>query len=232
MYVRLIVLILIVSVASLTACKNNNDAPTPITALDSLNVVNASVDTINAYMNGSRLNRVASIYPATATGYYTVLSGSQVYSVKKYFNTTTIIPQPLFDLTLNLDPKLHYNSFFVAGETAAQAFSTVDTLKALAKADTCYIRFVNASPTVGNLDVAIGDTVKFNNVPFKGAGGFKLVGISGKKPIRVYLTGTTTPILSTTVNLGANHSYTFYSMGSLNGQGNAAFRIGSMVNYY
>jgi len=95
---------------------------------------------------------------------------------------------------------------------------------------TCYVRFVNASPDAGSLDFAVGDTVKFTGQAFKTAGGFMLVGISGVKPIRVYKSGTTTPIMSFTYNIGAGQTYTFYARGKLSGTGANAFSIATSLN--
>jgi hypothetical protein len=218
------------SAIGLSACKKNNDAPSTVNSIDSLNIINASVDTINFYLNGTRLNNNSNLYPAGSSGYYTVPSGLQSYQIKKAFNPATSIVQTLFSIPLTFEAH-HYYSLFVAGETLALAFSTVDTLKANTIKNTCKVRFVNASPDAGSLDMAVGDTTQFKNQAFKSASGFVLVGVSGRKPIKVYATGSTVPIISGIVNLLAGKSYTFYSKGKLNGTGNAVFSVGATINF-
>jgi hypothetical protein len=201
-----------------------------VTLTSNLNIINASVDSVNFYLNGDRLNNNSNLYPSASSGYFKVLYGQQNYEIKKIFNPVTSIVQPLFSKTLTLDTGKYY-SLFIAGETAALAFSTVDTLKADTIKNTCLVRFVNASPDAGSLDMAVGDTTQFKNQAFKSASGFVLVGVSGLKPIKVYATGSTVPIISSRVSLLAGKSYTFYSKGKLNGTGNAVFSVGTTVNF-
>lgn len=230
MNIRVLGLLFGILMIGLSACKKNNDAPVVSTAIDSLNVVNATADTINFYLNGTRLNNNSNLYPSGSSGYYQVPAGSQAYQVKKIFNPATSVVQTLFNLTLPLDAH-HYYSLFVAGETADQAFTTLDTLRQDTTINQCYVRFVNASPDAGNLDFAVGDTLKFTNKPFKSSSGFVSVGVSGFKPIVLYQSGSSTPLISTTYSLIAGESYTFYTQGKLSGTGNSALSIGVTLNF-
>ncbi len=214
----------------LTACKKNNDAPVISTAIDSLNVINATADTINYYLNGTRLNNNSNLYPSGSSGYYQVPAGSQAYQVKKFFNPATSAVQTLFNITLPLEAH-HYYSLFVAGETADQAFTTLDTLRQDTIPNQCYVRFVNASSDAGNLDFAVGDTLKFTSKAFKTSSGFVSVGVSGKKPIKLYQSGSPTPLINTTFSLIAGQSYTFYTQGKLSGTGNSALGISVTLNF-
>jgi hypothetical protein len=228
MNIRLLALLSIVLVMGLSSCKNNNDAPV-IKPIDSLNIVNASADTVNFYLNGTRLNG-SNILPTGATGYYQIASGDQVYQVKKPFNPATNVVQNIFSLPLTLEPH-HYYSLFIAGETASQAFSTVDELVSDTNQNTCLVRFVNASPDAGNLDFVVNGT-KIPNQAFKTASGFVLVTANDTlAPISVYHAGSATPLISGVYNLTTGTSFTFFSKGTLTGKGNSAFGLGALVNF-
>ena len=51
-------------ITAFLSCKKNNDAPVVSTSIDSLNVVNATANTINLYLNGTRLNNNSNLYPS------------------------------------------------------------------------------------------------------------------------------------------------------------------------
>jgi hypothetical protein len=228
---RFLALLSAALIIGLSACKKTYDDVPKVITTTALNVVNASTDTVNLYLNGTRLNNSSSIYPGVSSGYYPVPFGQQTYQVKKMFNPVTSVVQTLFSTTSPND-EYYYHSLFVTDETTGDAFFTTDALAGdtVSNDTTCYVRFVNASPDAGSLDFAVGDTVKFTGQAFKTAGGFTLVGISGVKPINVYHTGSTVPILSLKHNIGARQTYTFYARGKLNGTGTNAFSIGTSVN--
>jgi hypothetical protein len=217
-------------IAVFFSCKKNNDAPVVSTSIDSLNVVNATADTINYYLNGTRLNNNSNLYPAGSSGYYQVPGGSQAFQVKKLFNPTSNTVQTLFNITLPLVPH-HYYSLFVAGESSTQAFTTLDTLRADTITNQCYVRFVNASPDASNFDFAVGDTLKFTSKAFKSSSGFVSIGVSGFKPLALYQSGSSTPLISTTYPLVAGLSYTFYTQGTLSGTGNSALSLSVTINF-
>lgn len=237
MNTRLSVLLAFIFIVGLSACnKKNNDAPT-VALKSSLNIVNASADTVNFYLNGTRLNNNSNLYPLVSTGYLTnILAGSQNFQVKKMFNPVTSTVQTLFTIPLKLDTGTNY-SLYIAGETLDNAFLIPDFTQAQANQlasmtntgdtvqTTSLVRFVNASPTVGNLDIAIGDTVKFTNVPFKTAENFTLINSGSKIPFNIYKSGTTTPLTTGTLVLSPGTAYTVYSKGALNGTNNSAFGI-------
>ncbi len=236
MNTRLLVLLVGAFIIGFSACKKNNDAPT-VALKSNLNIVNASADTVNFYLNGTRLNNNSNLYPLVSTGYLTnILAGSQNFQVKKMFNPVSSTVQTLFTIPLKLETGTYY-SLYIAGETSDNAFeirdftqghadtllsmtSTADTLQT-----TSLIRFVNASPSTGNLDIFIGDTVKFINVPFKTAANFTLINSGSKKAFSVYKTGTNTPLITGTLVLTPGTAYTVYSKGALNGTNNSAFGI-------
>lgn len=230
MNIRLLALFIIASIIGLSACKKNDDAPV-VEPKVGLNVINASADVVNIYLNGTRLNNNSNIEPGVSTGYYNVPVGKQTYQLKKAFNTSSSTVETLFSKTIDTATTATDRSLFVVDETAANAFITVDDLKADTIVNTCFVRFVNASPDAGSLDMALGDTTQFKARVFKSASGFVQVGISGLKPIKVFHAGSATPIISGHVNLAAGKSYTFYSKGKLNGTGAAVFSVGTTINF-
>jgi hypothetical protein len=230
MSIRLSALFIIISIIGLSACKKNSDAP--VTFKGGLNVTNVSIDTFNFYLNGTRKNSTASILPGFSTGYYPVPQGQQSCQIKKPFNTTTNTIQTLFSITIPADV-YPYHSLFVTDESVNDAFSTVDKLDTTSKSDTCFIRFVNASPGSGGLDMAYGSATQFTNVQFKSASEFIFVNTvsgaaaSGYIPVKIFTTGSTTPLVTDSVILVAGKSYTFYSQGK---PGTAGFSMGSTIN--
>lgn len=217
MNIRYSVLLAIMAIAS---CKNNDNV-FPKTASSYLNVVNASADTLNFYLNGTRQNNTSSLLPGGQSFYFTVPAGMQNYSFKKAGS-----PNVLFNVPLNLKGANNY-SIYVTGETTAGAFTTVDARSP--DSTHAALRFVNASPDAGSLDVAVGDSLRFfQAVAFKSVTSFVPVG-SGKKRIRVYLVGASVPNIDTTITMLPNSGYTVFSKGLINGKNNT-FNIG-VANY-
>ena len=212
-----------------TACKKSSDAPAAGALPAALNVINATTDTINFYLNGTRLNSNGNLYPASSSGYINVASGAQNYQVKNVFNPVNSVVKPLFSINLKLDTS-SFSSLFVAGNTADLAFKTDDILVTNATVNTSLVRFVNASPDAGSLDMHIGDTVKFDGLNFKSASGFALTGVSGLKPVIVYKSGSSTPVINTTVAIVSGLTYTFYVQGSEKATGAGALSVGVSRN--
>ncbi|MBV8390793.1 MAG: hypothetical protein JO080_13400, partial [Mucilaginibacter sp.] len=86
MKIRLSALFVIAFIIGLSACKKTYDDAPKVVSQVALNVVNASADTVNIYLNGSRLNTTSAILPGYSTGYYRVPKGQQIYEIKKPFN--------------------------------------------------------------------------------------------------------------------------------------------------
>ncbi len=232
MSIRLLILLIIVFITGgLSACKKNNDAPT-VTATVGLNVINASADTFNFYLNGTRQNGTSNLFPGSSTGYYPIPVGSQTFQIKKPFNTVTNVLQTLFNITLTSDNN-PYHSLFITGPVLADTFTTVDALNSTSKTDTCFIRFVNASPGTTALDMAYGSTTQFTNRPSKSVTAFTFANtvtgasINGYIALKVFNTGSTTALAIDSVALVQGKSYTFYTMGV---PGSATFSIGTMIN--
>ena len=214
----------ILMITGFASCKNNADVyPIPLTT--ALNVVNATADTLNFYLNGTRINNTSNLYPAGATGYLSVttlgLKKIENYQFKKPATTAVIL-----NTALQLDSNKAY-SLFVAGIGASQAFAIRDTI--LANDTTTSVRFVNASVDAGSVDVQVGTAYKFVNRPYKSVTVFTQVG-SGIKLISVYKSGTTILLYSLPVTLQLEDKYTIFSQGSITGAGSRAFSVATMVN--
>jgi len=208
--------VLLVIAATIASCKNNDNVfPRKVSSY--LNLVNASADTLNIYLNGTRQNNTSSLAPGGQSFYITVPAGIQNYSFKKAGS-----PNVLFSVPLNLKDSV-YNSIYVTDETASGSFTSVDA--AFTDSAHAALRFANASPDAGDLDVAIGDSLKFfQAVAYKSLSGYLLVG-NGQKRIRIYLAGATNPRLDTTITVVPNNGYTLFAKGSINSKNNT-FKVG------
>ena len=228
MRTRLFTLLFFAVITGFLSCKDK-DLPLPVGATTRLNVTNASADTLKFFINGTRQNQASAIFAGGSTGYLTVLSGTQNYRFSK---SNEGFPT-LFTTTYSLNTSTFY-SIFVGGETADETFLTVDPIVAadtLLATDTTFttsvIRFVNASSDAGPLEVRVGggDTVHITNAAFKYVGNYTLF-TAGKKEIKVYQTGSSTPKIDTTITFSTGNIYTLFTKGQLNGKGNAIFSIG------
>jgi len=208
--------VLFAAAIAMASCKNNDNVfPKQVSSY--LNVVNASADTLNVYLNGTRQNNTTSLFPGGQSLYITVPAGVQNYSFKKAGS-----PNVLFSVPLNLKDTIH-NSIYVTGETAAGSFTSVDA--AYTDPTHAALKFVNASPDAGSLDVAVGDSLKFfQGVSFKLVTPLLPVG-GGQKRIRVYLAGAANAAIDTTITIVASKSYALFSEGSINNK-NKTFKIG------
>jgi len=207
----------------LYSCKNNDEVFTK-KVTTGLNIVNASVDTLNFYLNGTRQNNTSSLYPGGQSYYLSVPAGTQNYQFKK-LGTSAI----LFSLPLNLADSTN-TSVFVYGPSASEAFTTTDVFKNLSTfPDSAQVRFVNVSPDAGSLNVAVGDTVSFSSAAFKSSSDFAPLK-NGVKEIKVYQAGTATLLKDTSIVFQSGYAYTLYSKGLLKGTGTAAFNIVLSIN--
>ena len=222
MYPKYSVLLFMTAVVGLLSCKNNDNVfKTVVNA--HINFVNASADTLNFYVNGTRQNSLSSIYPTSQTFYLDVPDGQQNYQFKKAGS-----PNALLNVPLKLDSGVSY-SIYVAGETPDKVFYGIDTLLAGNAPDTAIVRFVNAAPDAGSLTVTIGDTVYFKNKAFRSTSGYFFSG-SGQKVIKVYQAGSVLPKIDTIIAFQQKTTYTLFSKGLINGKGTAAFGVGLAIN--
>jgi hypothetical protein len=209
-----------VFVIGLASCKKGTGDLVPTVLTSSLDVINAGADTVNFYENGTRLNNTSNLYPLGTLGYLSVTAGAQNYQVKKAGNPNTLITIPL-----TLSAANGY-TLFIAGETADKTFMLKDQLGT----DTtkgAWIRFVNASPIDGTVDVTIGAKFSYKNIAFKSATPYTKVS-GGLNLLTIYQSGSSTPLTTPgNLNLTVGGIYTLYTKGVLNGTGNSA--IGARI---
>jgi hypothetical protein len=219
MIYRFSIFVLIVGVFGLASCKNNDEVFKTV-IYSSVNVVNASADTLNFYLNGTRQNNASSLYPGGQSDYLAIPSGSENFQFKKPKTATA-----LFSLPLTLKDSTNYSIFLTDG-TAAGAFSNVDFLDTTGFSDQLHfrLRFVNASPDAGTLTVTV-DSNSVSNAAVKSISSFLLYG-EGPKEVKVFQGGSATAKIDTTITFEPNTFYTIFSKGLLNGNGTTAFSIG------
>ena len=221
---RLSVFLFIAALLGLISCKNNDQVFKPV-VFTYINIVNASADTLNFYLNGTRQNNSSSLFPEGQSFYLPVPAGLQNYQFKKA-GTTSV----LFSLSLTLQDTVN-NSVYLTGETADKSFHTVDFLDntGIDSGSFAKVRFVNASPNAGNLSVSLNDTLSFSNAAFESTSAFRLIS-SGQKLVKQYQSGSS--LLKTdTITFQPNHMYTLYAKGMLSGKGSGAFGLGVAINF-
>jgi hypothetical protein len=219
----LYILLLFAGMLTVEACKNNDNV-FPNVLPTNLNVVNASADTLNYYLNGTRQNNSSSLFPTGQSYYQTVNAGQATYQFKKAGSFSV-----LFSLPLKLTDSMNY-SLFVCGTSADKSFLTLDQLYTDTVTNSTQIRFVNASPDAGNLDFYAGDTINYKSAPFKGTSAFLATG-SGMKEVKIYQAGSSTKLVDTLIPFQPGGIYTLFSKGLLKGTGTAVFDVGLTINH-
>src|ERR1700753_4244177 len=218
------ILFFCVIVLAAEGCKNNDNV-FPKVQVTALNIVNASADTLNFYLNGTRQNNSSSIFPDGQSYYLIINAGQQNFQFKKAgdFNILFSYPANLTDST--------NNSLYITGGSASGSFLSKDLLDTTNfYKDTVFrLRFVNASPDAGSLDVTV-DSATISNSAFKSISPYVLYG-SGPKKVKVFKSGSGSASIDTTIIFQPGHIYTVYSKGLLNGKGAAVFDVGVALNY-
>lgn len=221
---KITVFIALIGFLGIVSCKKGDD--TAITTLTTnVNFINATTDTLNYYVNGSRLNTTSASYPLGATGYLSTTFGEQNYQVKKDGNATV-----LFNLPLSLDTAKIY-SVFMTDNTAGNTIMTTDTLDKDNLSDTTSIRFVHTSPNLGDVDVRVGegDTTVFRSRAFKSVSVFLPLN-AGVKRIRVYKAGTDVVLSDEMRILQTNRIYTLFTKAALTATASTASGTGLIIN--
>ncbi|MES2426594.1 MAG: DUF4397 domain-containing protein [Bacteroidota bacterium] len=212
MKINSLLILFTIIVIGLTACSKNGDDRIGVNSVTPLNVINASGDTVNFYQNGTRLNIGSNLLPS---GQYTginVLVGNQNFQFKRAGTVNVVANAPLAIQALT-----NY-TLFMAGESTDRVFLLKDTLITDTLANVARLRFVNASPDAGNLDVTIASLPTYKNRTFGSATPFLSVP-SGKVFYSVYRQGVTTPLASGNLTLTQHTSYTLFSKGLVSGTG-------------
>ena len=217
---KVLIFTALIGFVSLASCKKGNDAP--ITAETTLiNFLNAGTDTLNFYVNGSRLNTLSSLYSLGSTGYLKTPLGEQNYQVKKNGR-----PNVLFGLSLPLETNVIY-SLYVTDGTSENTFTTIDSLDAVPDTVTT-VRFVHTAPKLGDVDIMVNDTLRFSARAFKSASAF-LPFSAGDKHIVIYKAGTREVLSDETRTLQQNRAYTLFLTSNLI-IGSAISNTGLIIN--
>ncbi|MDB4919970.1 DUF4397 domain-containing protein [Mucilaginibacter sp.] len=222
MNTRLTFFVFIAALAGLISCKNNDNVFPPVNTDGRFKIINASSNTINFFLNGTRLNNGSSLVPGGSILYIAAPLGLQNFQFKKDGS-----PDILFSWPDTLKNGINY-SLYITGNTARQAFRTTEVLNP--DSNLVSLGFVNAAPDAGSLDVTVGDTIRFTASAFKTQSKFLLVG-NGLRDVKVYKAGTKTMLKDTSFNMDQNHVYTIFSHGLLNGTGSSKFNVGYTLNY-
>jgi hypothetical protein len=206
----------------LLSCKNNDNV-FPVKNYDAgFKIINASPNTINYFLNGTRLNNSGGLSPGVATLYIAPGDGRQNFEFK--LNGT---PEVLFAWPEVMPASIVNYTLYITGTTADKAFRTKEVLNT----DSGYVAlgFVNASSAAGNLDVTVGDTSRFKATPFKTQEPFTRVA-DGEREVKIFKAGTTTVLKDTSFTVSQNHIYTIYTYGTPGATGNSQFGVGITQN--
>jgi len=208
-------LIIAVAAGCYTSCKKNDDQP-PATYTTSLLVVNATDNTnLNYYVNGGRINNTSVLFPGGTLGYLPVTAGAQDFEFKVPGGTT-----PLFSIPLTLSKDSVYSLY--AGTTADETFYTNDVLLADTDLNLTKLRFVNASPDAGTMEVRFEsktgnvttDTVRFKDVAFKKTSNY-ITFKAGTHNVVIYPSASPAGAVRDTITFTGGRVYTFYGFGSV-----------------
>ncbi|MEO6521147.1 MAG: DUF4397 domain-containing protein [Mucilaginibacter sp.] len=207
----------------MAACKpNSSDLPAaqPPTGLVAYFNLIPNGSAINFYINGSRQNANKIAYNEYS-GYITVPSGEQSVLFK-----TDSLRNNLFDpvtATLATD----YTTIFVTGNSATNLIYARDTAVIDASNYKPKLRFINASANSPGYDVVLKN-VSINNTAYKGISKFARVD-TGTIAVNIKLTGSSTSLITKTVNLGSNRVYTLFIYGTYSATG-AGLNLGVIAN--
>ncbi|WCT13590.1 hypothetical protein [Mucilaginibacter jinjuensis] len=238
-------IIILLTVAGIYGCGKASDAPIATAPATVLNIINTTADTLNYYLNGTRLNSQSAIYSGGSSGYLSVQSTLQNYQFRKNGHN-----EVLFNLPLNLDTihtkyadtvsiknangsttlitsRIRGYSLFVNGEGADKSFLKLDTIKV--NTDSSMVRFVHSAVNAPALDLSIGD-INFKNQTYGSMSKFKSQVAGANKIINVYLAGGTDVKATQKVTLISNTTYTLYVKGVPDGVGKSALTVGVFVN--
>ncbi|WDF54544.1 DUF4397 domain-containing protein [Mucilaginibacter sp. KACC 22063] len=214
--------------AGISSCKKGYDETADLNTNAILNVVNATGDTLNFYLNGTRQNISSSIYPTGNTGYLSnFIVGAQNYQFKKAGHA-----EVLFSQTITLKDSIAasakqnvgvYNTLFLTGESADKSLLLEDTTT-ITSADSALVRFVHTADGAGNLSLAFGTVTGFANQTYKSVSNYKKFPF-GLTTVTVLQNGQQITGASVILTL-ATSKYTFFVKGLPNGTGKNKFQLG------
>lgn len=229
---RLSILFLLAVLCGFSACnKQSYIVPNPPGNPPALDVVNATADTLDYFINGTRQNNTSDIYPNGATNYLSALFGTGSYTLKR-----AGYPAVLFQKNITLDTGKIY-SLFVCGLSSDNIFLNTDDFSPVRAIDTisgmAAIRFVNASPNAGTINFAVTtgskSAVNLTNCAFQYVSPFTALKDTASD-VKVYNANTLQLLKDTTISLIAGQNYTLFSKGTPGGKGANAFGMVLITN--
>lgn len=209
---KIILLIVFAATTGLFSCKKNGEEISTVTQ-NEITLINAGGDTLNVYENGTRLNNGSTLLPSGQYRNLEIIAGDQHYQFKKAGS-----PNALFDIGLNFDFSSSY-TLFVAGQSADKVFVLRDTV-VRDTLGSAYVRYVNASPDVGDIDFTIGSLPTVKNLPFKSATSF--LSVPAGKVFYAMVKGGTDTIAAGTLTFNSGVAYNLFTKGLVDGKGTTA----------
>jgi hypothetical protein len=214
----------------LAACVKNDPAPVKNTTVN-VDVVNATDEVLNFYVDGTRQSILTGINPLASNGYVPISVGARTFTFKKLFKTDTFANvDTLFSLPLQLAFKkdtlstTYRNSIFLGGLTRSTAFVLSDTLQTDAK--NAKVRFVTASSKMPAFRVFFNDTLVYNSSSFKAVKGFTPYSASVKK-VDIRPVNGNNVLYTTNITVLAGGLYTLFTQDA---GANSPFRAGLITN--
>jgi hypothetical protein len=218
-------LLCLLAFCALASCVKNDPIITANAGV-SVNVINATDEVINFYLNGTRQNSVTGIYPLAANGNVSIPFGSHLFTFRKLFDNQNFVnADTLFTLPVQLDSvgsNTRY-SIFTAGLTRSTAFVLKEVLEPDAK--NAKMRFVVASPNTTGLRVFIDGVLFLTGGGFKSSTEFAMLAPGSQKVITILPATGTVPLYTATITLTEGRIYTLFSQGS-----GATFKAGLIIN--
>jgi hypothetical protein len=208
----------------LAACVKNDPPPVKNTTVN-VDVVNATDNILNFYVDGTRQSILTGINPLASNGYTAIPYGSHTFTFKKLFNRDNFDNiDTLFSLPIKLDSGSTSDrySIFVGGLIRSQAFMLKDNIAADSK--NAKVRFVTASPDMPAYRVYFNDTLVYTSSAFKGVQDYTTATASIKK-VNIRPVNANTILYTTNITVSAGRSYTLFTQGS-----NSTFRAGLITN--
>jgi len=208
----------------LTACVKNDPAPVKNTTVN-VDVVNATDEVLNFYVDGTRQSILTGINPLTNNGYTLISYGARTFTFKKVFKTDTFGNiDTLFSLPVKLDSGSTNDrySIFVGGLIRSQAFMVKDAIAADSK--NAKVRFVTASPDMPAFRVYFNDTLVYTSSAFKSVQDFTKATASIKRVV-IRPANANNILYTTSITVSSGRSYTLFTQGA-----NSSFRAGLITN--
>lgn len=208
----------------LAACVKNDPAPVK-NANVSVDVVNATDNILNFYVDGTRQSIITGVNPLASNGYTPIPYGTHTFSFKNQFDKNNFSnADTLFTLPVKLDSGSTNDrySIFVGGFIRSQAFMVKDNITADSK--NAKVRFVTASPNMPAFRIYFNDTLVYTSSAFKAVQAYTTVTPSIKK-VNIRPVSTNNILYTTNITVSAGRSYTLFTQGA-----NATFRAGLVTN--